>query len=52
MKKRYLYLLQRTDKRGFKETIWTFGSCVGWKLIQKTEYKSTVNGLIGGNYHG
>lgn len=46
MKQRYLYLLQRTDKRGFKETIWAHAPCVGWKVIKKTEYKPTVSGLV------
>lgn len=29
-----LYLLERKDKNGFKETIWAWQRCKGWKTIE------------------
>ena len=29
-----LYLLEHKDKNGFKETIWAWLRCKGWKVIK------------------
>ena len=29
-----LYLLERKNKNGFKETIWAWQRCKGWKTIE------------------
>ena len=39
-----LYLLQRKDKNGFKETIWAWQRCKGWKTI-KVENAEYINRL-------
>lgn len=41
-----LYLLERKDKNGFKETIWAWQRCKGWKTIKVREARC-VNGQIG-----
>lgn len=33
-----LYLLQRKDKNGLKETIWAWQRCKGWKVIEVEEW--------------